>query len=65
MSLPNDGVGYNGRSIGYLQQQPQWGWGTPQELMNPAIATDRFLNALLKLPNWQGMDPQAIYPHGI
>lgn len=57
MSLPNDGVGFDGGSIGYLQQQPQYGWGTAQELMNPAIATDRFLDALIKVPGWQSMDP--------
>lgn len=57
MSLPNDGVGFDGGSVGYLQQQPQYGWGTAQELMNPAIATDRFLNALIKIPGWQSMDP--------
>lgn len=60
LALPNDGVGQDGMSIGIFQQQPQWGWGTPQELMNPAIATDRFLNALLKQPDWQTGDPATV-----
>lgn len=56
MSLPNDGTGYDGGSIGIMQQQPSMGWGTPKELMNPGIATDKFLDALVKVPNWETMD---------
>ena len=57
MSLPNDGTGYDGGSVGVFQQQPQYGWGTTKELMDPGIATDRFLDALVKVPGWESMQP--------
>ncbi len=57
MSLPNDGTGYDGGSVGVFQQQPQYGWGTTKELMDPGIATDRFLDALVKVPGWESMEP--------
>lgn len=40
-------------SVGVLQQRPSQGWGTAQELADVATATQRFLDALLKVPNWQ------------
>lgn len=40
-------------SVGVLQQRPSQGWGTAQELADVAIATQRFLDALLKVPDWQ------------
>jgi hypothetical protein len=33
-------------SLGLFQQQPVDGWGTAQQIMNPAYAADAFLNAL-------------------
>jgi hypothetical protein len=43
-------------SLGLFQQRPSAGWGTPQELLNPAFAADAFLAALqrhqLASPGW-------------
>ena len=39
-------------SVGVLQQRPSQGWGTMQELADVAIATNRFLDALLNVPGW-------------
>ena len=33
-------------SLGLFQQQPDCGWGTAQQVMNPAYAADAFLRAL-------------------
>ncbi|MBE7192161.1 MAG: C40 family peptidase [Gordonia polyisoprenivorans] len=57
LAIPHDGVGSDGHSVGIMQQQFDQGWGTVAELMNPAIATDKFLDALVKVPGWQTMDP--------
>jgi hypothetical protein len=43
-------------SLGLFQQQSDCGWGTPQQIMNPAYASDAFLGALQKYqaanPDW-------------
>ncbi len=40
-------------SVGVLQQRPSQGWGTTQELADVATATGRFLDALLKVQDWE------------
>jgi hypothetical protein len=45
-------------SLGLFQQRPSQGWGTPDQVMDPAYAATQFFSRLLKL-NWQGMDPGA------
>ncbi|MCW2601977.1 MAG: hypothetical protein JWN61_112 [Pseudonocardiales bacterium] len=40
-------------SVGVLQQRPSQGWGTEQELADVAIATERFLDALVKVSGWE------------
>ncbi len=46
----NKAVDYD--SLGLFQQRPSAGWGKPNELINPAYATDAFLNRMLELhPN--------------
>ena len=40
-------------SVGVLQQRPSQGWGTITELSDVQYATGKFLDALLKLPQWQ------------
>jgi hypothetical protein len=42
-------------SLGLFQQQSDCGWGTPQQIMNPAYASDAFLGALQK---YQAENPQ-------
>ena len=45
-----------GNSLGLFQQQWDMGWGTPAQIMNPAYASDAFLNALRQYqagnPGW-------------
>lgn len=59
MAIPHDAVGRNLDSIGILQQRPGAGWGTPEELMQPAIAFSKFFHGaggnrgLLAHPGWQ------------
>ncbi|MBV1851714.1 hypothetical protein [Catellatospora tritici] len=40
-------------SLGLYQQRPSAGWGTPNQIMDPAHATDAFLGRM-----------QELYPHG-
>ncbi|MCP2323649.1 murein DD-endopeptidase MepM/ murein hydrolase activator NlpD [Hamadaea flava] len=55
LAIPHDGIGTDHDSLGLFQQRPSAGWGTPADLMNPAIATKLFYTKLLKLPNWRTM----------
>jgi hypothetical protein len=43
-------------SVGVLQQRPSQGWGSEQQLSDVSFATGAFLDALLKVPNWQHED---------
>ncbi len=45
---PND-------SVGLFQQRPSQGWGTPEQLRDPAYAAGKFYEKLLTIPNWQTM----------
>jgi hypothetical protein len=47
LSIPNEGVQKDHRSVGLFQQQTP-GWGSAAELMTPAIATQKFAAALVK-----------------
>jgi hypothetical protein len=40
-------------SVGVLQQRPSQGWGSSAQLADVSYATGKFLDALVKLPNWQ------------
>jgi hypothetical protein len=51
----NDGTGYDHDSVGLFQQRPASGWGTVDQLMNPATSTHKFLHALQQVPGWQDM----------
>lgn len=56
MGYPHDRVGNNLDSIGLYQQRPMTGWGTPDELINPAVATGKFFDALVgNVPTWRMM----------
>lgn len=58
MDYPHDTVGNNLDSIGLFQQRPMTGWGTPAELIDPAVASGKFYDALIgQVPNWQSMSP--------
>lgn len=47
-------------SVGVLQQRPSQGWGTEQELADVAIATNRFLDALVRVPGWDTEPAAAV-----
>jgi hypothetical protein len=40
-------------SVGILQQRPSQGWGDAANLSDIRYATGKFLDALVKVPNWQ------------
>ena len=40
-------------SVGVLQQRPSQGWGTEQQLADVHYATGKFLDALVKVDDWQ------------
>jgi hypothetical protein len=46
-------AGGDSDSVGVLQQRPSQGWGTPAQLNDLHYATGKFLDALVKIPNWQ------------
>ena len=60
-------------SLGLFQQRPSSGWGTPQQIMNPAFAADAFLAALQQYqagnPGWAAQplwaSAQAVQKSGL
>jgi cell wall-associated NlpC family hydrolase len=42
-------------SLGLFQQRPSKGWGTVEDILNPAYATAQFYAHLLAVPGWQTM----------
>jgi hypothetical protein len=40
-------------SIGLFQQRPSRGWGTPAQVGDPTYATNKFYDALVKVPNYE------------
>jgi len=42
-------------SVGLFQQRPSQGWGTIAQLTDPAYATGKFLDALVKIDRWESM----------
>ncbi|WP_238476472.1 M23 family metallopeptidase [Agromyces mariniharenae] len=40
-------------SLGLFQQRPSMGWGTPEQIMDPAYAAGRFYQALAQVAGWQ------------
>jgi murein DD-endopeptidase MepM/ murein hydrolase activator NlpD len=40
-------------SLGLFQQRPSAGWGTAEQLNDPAYQTHKFFEKLLTVPNWQ------------
>jgi murein DD-endopeptidase MepM/ murein hydrolase activator NlpD len=52
---PHIGENNEHDSIGVFQQRPSQGWGTPQQLADPAYQTERFYAKLLAVPGWEQM----------
>jgi cell wall-associated NlpC family hydrolase len=68
MTIPHVAEGSNYDSVGVFQQRPSQGWGSVADLMNPTIATDKFYDALQRVPNWQTMsvpDAAAAVQHNL
>jgi hypothetical protein len=42
-------------SLGLFQQRPSQGWGTEQQVMDPAYAADAFFTHLTRVANWQNL----------
>jgi len=40
-------------SVGLFQQRPSQGWGTPEQLVDPVYATNKFYDALVKVKDYQ------------
>ena len=40
-------------SVGILQQRPSQGWGTAEQIADVRYATGKFLDAVVRVPNWQ------------
>jgi hypothetical protein len=40
-------------SLGLFQQRPSQAWGTPIQLLDPANATQAFLDRLVEVPRWE------------
>lgn len=43
-------------SLGLFQQRPSQGWGTAEQVMDPYHATNKFFDALIKVPDWDSGD---------
>ncbi|MER5547924.1 hypothetical protein ABT072_37075 [Streptomyces sp. NPDC002589] len=42
-------------SLGLFQQRPSQGWGSPAQIRDPAYASGRFFDALVKVPDYLGL----------
>jgi len=42
-------------SLGLFQQRPSQGWGKPKQIMNPVYAANRFYDALVRVPDYDGL----------
>lgn len=54
-NLPHLGDSNDHDSIGVFQQRPSQGWGTPQQLADPAYQADKFYAKLVTVPGWETM----------
>ncbi|WP_196806061.1 C40 family peptidase [Terracoccus sp. 273MFTsu3.1] len=54
-AFPSQGVGFDHDSLGLFQQRP--GWGSAAKRMDAAESTHLFVDALLRLEDWQSMTP--------
>ncbi|MDG4831406.1 hypothetical protein O7627_19090 [Solwaraspora sp. WMMD1047] len=52
-NYPHQGTGWDHDSVGLFQQRTSSGWGPVAKLMDPAYASQRFFEALLRVPGWQ------------
>ncbi len=57
LQYPHDRVGNNLDSIGLFQQRPMTGWGSPDQLIDPATSAGLFYDRLAEVPAWQSLPP--------
>lgn len=55
INLGNLGPNNDHDSVGLFQQRPSMGWGTAEQIMNPAYASQKFYEALSRVDEWQTM----------
>ncbi|MCX4469640.1 peptidoglycan DD-metalloendopeptidase family protein [Micromonospora sp. NBC_01655] len=54
-NLPHLGSRNDHDSVGLFQQRPSQGWGSPQQLQDPAYSSRKFYEKLVKVPGWEQM----------
>ena len=54
-NLPHLGEANDHDSIGVFQQRPSQGWGTPEQLADPAYQARKFYEKLLTIPGWENL----------
>jgi murein DD-endopeptidase MepM/ murein hydrolase activator NlpD len=54
-NLPHLGDANDHDSIGVFQQRPSQGWGTPEQLADPAYQATKFFEKLVAVPGWESM----------
>ena len=54
-NLPYLGADNDHDSIGVFQQRPSQGWGTPEQLADPAYQAGKFYDKLTTISGWQAM----------
>jgi murein DD-endopeptidase MepM/ murein hydrolase activator NlpD len=54
-NLPHLGSNNDHDSIGLFQQRPSQGWGTPDQLADPAYQSRKFFEKLVRIPNWKSL----------
>lgn len=65
LTVPYDAIGSDSKSVGILQQQPQWwGRGDGIDLMDPATAARLFYEQLLKL-DYNGSNSPGSYAQAV
>lgn len=47
-------------SLGLFQQRPSYGWGTPEQIMDPWYSSQRFYEELVKFTDWESTDVNDI-----
>jgi hypothetical protein len=43
-------------SLGLFQQRPSQGWGTEKQILDPVHATNKFYDALIKIPGYEALE---------
>ncbi|HEX2130193.1 MAG TPA: C40 family peptidase [Actinophytocola sp.] len=44
-------------SLGIFQMRPSMGWGTPEQVIDPTYAINKFYDVLEEVPNWEQQRP--------